>query len=302
MKDKRICVICGGAGSEREVSLRSGNAAYNVLIENGYKFTTLFDLTDSNIGELFDIAPDLCLVAVHGRFGEDGVLQGYMEMMMTPYTGSGVSASVVAFDKYLSKLCFEANKIPTAPHYLTDGVELWQTYPCVVKPSRDGSSVGITIAHDREELIKGIAEARRYDDKVLVEKFIAGKELTVAILDGEIFPPIWIKPKSGVYDYESKYTKGATEYLFDLELAEDEVKAVKDTALRAYRALGCEGVARVDLIYDGKTPYVLEVNTVPGMTETSLLPKACAEAGLSFIALLERMLNGALVRWTYKRK
>jgi D-alanine-D-alanine ligase len=150
--------------------------------------------------------------------------------------------------------------------------------------------------NDKPSLDNAISEAKKYDEKVIVEKFISGKELTVAIFDDTLFPPIWVKPKSGVYDYESKYTKGATEYIFELDMTDEEVELVKNTAMRAYKSLGCRGVARVDIIYDGETPYVLEVNIVPGMTETSLLPKASEKGGVPFIALIERMLSEALNR------
>ncbi len=300
MKSKSICVLYGGHPSEREVSLRTGKAVYDSLVNSGYTNVTLLDIKGSNAEELLDISPDVCFIAIHGRYGEDGVLQGYLEMLMIPFTGSGVSASAVAFDKTLSKLCFESCKVPTPPYYVVNGCEAASRFmPCVIKPAREGSTVGITIARSSEEFSKGVELALQYDKKVMVEKFIPGKEFTVSIFDGEAFPPIWIKPASGFYDYKSKYTKGATEYLFDLEISEAEMELVKKTALKAYNSVGCEGVARVDIIYDGEIPWVLEVNTVPGMTETSLLPKAAERAGMSFLQLVERMLAQAYKKWKH---
>jgi D-alanine-D-alanine ligase len=253
---------------------------------NGYEKTTLFDFTGDNINDLASLDPDVCFVALHGRFGEDGVIQGYLEAMGIPYTGSGVRASVLALDKYLSKLVFLGAGVPTP--------KMSKNIPCVVKPVAEGSSVGVVIVKDIAELNGAIANSKKYSEKVLVEEFIEGKELTVSVFGEDVFPPIWIKPKSGVYDYESKYTKGATEYVFDLDMSADVITEVKEIALKAYKSLGCRGVARVDLIHDGVSAYVLEVNTVPGMTETSLLPKSAEKSGLPFIALIERMLKEAL--------
>ena len=299
MKDKFICILYGGHRDERDVSLRTGSAVYDVLLNGGYENVTLYDIKDGNAREILALTPDVYFMAVHGKYGEDGVLQGYLEMMTIPYTGSDVRASVLAFDKTLSKLCFEKCNVPTPPYYLIDGSEQREQFlPCVVKPARQGSTVGITIAHSSEEFRKGVELALRYDRKVIVEKYIVGKEFTVSILEGDVFPPIWIKPASGFYDYHSKYTKGATEYLFELGISDEETEFVKSTALRAYDSLGCEGVARVDIMYDGHIPYVLEVNTVPGMTETSNLPKAAERAGVSFLQLVERMLAQAFRKWS----
>ncbi|MDR0454535.1 MAG: D-alanine--D-alanine ligase [Deferribacteraceae bacterium] len=294
MKNKSVCILYGGHPSERDVSLRTGKAVYNTLVNGGYKKVTLLDIKDGSAKELINIAPDVCFIAVHGKYGEDGLLQGYLEMLGIPYTGSGVSASAVAFDKALSKHCFEYHGIPTPQYYISNGCEHGARFmPCVVKPAREGSTVGISIAYNDSDFIKGLEVALRYDNKVIVENFISGKEITVPILNGKTLPPIWIKPPDGFYDYRAKYTSGVTEYLFDLEIKDEETEFLKYVSLKAYKSLGCEGAARVDIRYDGQIPYVLEINTVPGMTETSLLPKAAEYAGISFLQLAEEMLEQA---------
>ncbi|MDR2870786.1 MAG: D-alanine--D-alanine ligase, partial [Deferribacteraceae bacterium] len=262
MKNKKITILYGGETSEREVSLRTGQAMYNVLTAGGYQHVKLLDATRANITELVNERPDVCLMALHGKHGEDGLMQGYLEMLNIPYTGSGVAASAVAFDKYLTKLCFDAKQIPTAKYWLAgeEDEELLSTLKtamhfqtCVVKPSREGSTVGISIVKAPADYDKAVAEAAKYDKKVLVEAFIEGKELTIAIFEGRALPAIWIKPNSGFYDYQSKYTKGATQYLFDTALNKEDTTLINETALAAYQALGCDGVARVDIIFDGKT-------------------------------------------------
>jgi D-alanine-D-alanine ligase len=298
MKKLKITVLYGGESSEREVSLRTGQAMHNALVAGGYSNVKLLDAKRENISELSDplTRPDLCLLALHGKYGEDGVIQGYLEMLNIPYTGSDVAASAVAFDKYLTKLCFDAENVPSADWWLSSDTGVQPSFPCVVKPAREGSTVGISIVKSAAEYDAAVHEASQYDEKVLVEKFVSGKELTITVLNGHVLPAIWIKPDSGFYDYKSKYTKGATKYLFDTGISDIEMVVINSTALKAYTVLGCEGVARVDIIYDGKTPYVLEVNTIPGMTETSLVPKAAAQAGISFLEVLEAVMNVALSR------
>lgn len=294
MNNLDILILFGGKSSEREVSARTAVAIYESLKNKAYERVNLLDIS-FNIGQIAESKPDICIIAVHGSAGEDGKLQGYLDMLEIPYTGSDVEASALAFNKYLSKICFEANNIPT-PAYFVAGKSENKFTKCVVKPVRQGSTVGISVVSDKADYEKAINYAYEFDSFVMVEEFISGKEFTVSIFNGEALPIIWIRPKSGFYDYESKYTKGHTEYLFETGLTEDEEQIIKKIALDAYNALGCSGVARVDFIYDGKTPYVLEVNTVPGMTETSLLPKAAQKAGISFIQLVEMMMKDGLER------
>jgi len=214
--------------------------------------------------------------------------------MGIPYTGSGFQSTLTAFDKVVSKEQFHKNCIPTPRSKTLKEYTPMPFGECVIKPAREGSSVGIHIVDNEADYKEKLEDTFRYDKKVLVEEKIDGMELTVGVLAGEVLPVIWIRPKSGVYDYESKYTKGKTEYIFDTGLSEAEYKKVQGTAMMAYDSLECSGYGRVDVMYDGKVPYVLEVNTLPGMTETSLFPKAAAEAGYSFDELIEKMLLEAL--------
>lgn len=290
MKSKNIYILYGGEKSEREVSLRTGKAMFDALSGLSYENLTLFDVVKENIDEIVSVRPDICLIAIHGRYGEDGQLQARLDELKIKYTGSGVVASALAFDKYLTKLCLATANVPTPEYWLSkDLTNSEDAVPCVVKPVAEGSSVGISIVKKADEYKAAVELAEKYDKWVLVERFIDGKELTVGIVDGRALPPVLIKPKSGLYDYESKYTAGATEYLFDTGLTDDEIRLVQKVALKTYDVIGCSGVARVDIMYDG-SPYVLEVNTVPGMTETSLLPMGAKAAGMDFAALVEYIL------------
>lgn len=289
---KRIVILYGGPSAEREVSLNTGQGVYNALKEAGWENIELMDAMSVNLARLANDRPDICFNAVHGKFGEDGGLQGYLEVLGIPYTGSGIEASALAFDKHLSKLVFEKEGLHV-PETLSESS---LRFPCVVKPARGGSSIGITVVKSEAGYAAARELAARYDNKVLTEAFISGLELTVSVLNGIVLPVIWIRPASGVYDYESKYTAGKTEYLFELGLEAEEIKCIEETALRAYKVLEAKGAARTDVLYDTrtKTPYVLELNTMPGMTATSLLPKAAGRAGISFAGLIRLMLEDAI--------
>jgi len=290
VKDKKVAVLYGGLSSEREVSLRSGKAAYDSLVRLGYE-TFLIDMGRDVAEKILEVKPDVCFIALHGTYGEDGRIQGMLDIMGIPYTGSDYQSNLIAFDKLLSKEQFVKYKIPTPDYLALDSYETGMPYKkSVVKPARQGSSVGIHIVSDENDYREKLEDAFKYDTKVVVEKCINGQELTIGVVAGETLPIIWIRPKKGVYDYESKYTVGMTEYVFDTGLSKAEYNKIQYTAMRAFEALECSGYGRVDIMYDGKTPYVLEVNTLPGMTETSLLPKAAAEAGMSFDQMVEKML------------
>jgi D-alanine-D-alanine ligase len=294
MKDKKIAVLCGGLSSEREVSLKSGKAVHSALISNGYKNAVLIDVDYDIAKKLIDEKIDICFNALHGKFGEDGCIQGLLNMMNIPFTGSGVTSSAICFDKVISKYIFEAEDIKTPPYVVYENSKSILEIPfekCVVKPSREGSTIGVSIVDNEKDFCEALKVAKKYDSKVLVEKFISGKELTVSILGNQVLPAIWIRPKKGFYDYESKYTKGMTEYLFETGLDSSQNKRLYEISTKTVNALGCTSATRVDLIYDGIDFYVLEVNTCPGLTETSLLPNAAREAGMSFIQLIERMLE-----------
>ncbi len=293
MKNKAIAVLYGGKSSEREVCLKTGRAVYNAMLKGGFKNICLIDV-DKNLCKNIDkFNPDICFIALHGTYGEDGKIQGLLEMLEIPYTGSGVFANAVAFDKDITKQLLNINNIKTPNYYLSDNLPEDLTFPCIVKPAREGSTIGITIVEKESELHPAIDEAKKYDSKVLIEDFIDGKEITVSILNGKVLPHIYIRPKNGFYDYESKYTKGMTEYLFETGLTERQIEKINFTALKIYEIFSCEGAARVDFIFDGQNAWVLEINTLPGMTETSLLPKAANKAGISFLELVEELLKGA---------
>lgn len=294
MKNKKIAVLYGGLSAEREVSLRSGAAAAKALQEAGFTDVTLVDAGHDLPARLLELKPDVCFNSLHGTFGEDGRIQGMLELMDIPCTGSDSQSSTIAFDKLLSKVIFALNNVPT-PDYIQLKRESKAPFkPCVIKPCRQGSTIGITIAKTEEEFEKGKKEAFIYDERVIAEQYINGKELTIGILSSKVLPIIWIRPKSGFYDYQSKYTKGATEYVFETGLTKDEEKLIKDTALHAFESLACASYGRVDIMYDGKTPWVLEINTLPGLTETSLLPQAAAKEGISFPELVTAMIGDAL--------
>ena len=239
-------------------------------------------------------------ICLHGRYGEDGTVQGLLELMQVPYTGSGVMSSSIAMDKVVSKQLMLYHEIST-PGFVAyrsgeDRRALLQScrhFPLVVKPAREGSTIGITIARDQDQLRAGLDEALQHDGLVLIEDFIKGDEVTVSVLNGEPLPIIKIVPKSGFYDYQSKYTPGQTEYLLPAPLDALLYSRLQETSVAACRALSCRGAARVDFMIRGQEFFCREINTIPGMTETSLLPKAAAEAGVSFNELVMRILDDA---------
>ncbi|MBI5892302.1 MAG: D-alanine--D-alanine ligase [Deltaproteobacteria bacterium] len=300
----RIGVLMGGMSSEREISIRSGTAVYNALIKKCYNAVKI-DVDRNIAGVLKKKKIDIAFIALHGKYGEDGTMQGLLEIMGMPHTGSSVMASSMAFDKTKAKEIFRFHNIPTPDWEVVEkgfkAGALWARVqgfkgfnlklPVVVKPAREGSTIGLTVVKQKRGLQKALKKAGRYDDKIIVEKFILGRELTVGVLKGHALPIIEVKPKNGLYDYKSKYTKGMTEYICPAPLIKTLESRIKKIALDAYNALGCSGAARVDIMLDKKNrPYVLEVNTIPGMTELSLLPKAANHAGIDFPELVEMML------------
>jgi len=298
LKEKRIGVLMGGLSAEREVSLRTGRAVANALRLSGYEAIEIDagrDLPEVLTKEKVDVA----FLALHGRYGEDGAVQGMLEMMGIPYTGSGVLASALAMDKVTAKkvLGFHGVRTPDFalfregddPQALLERISL----PFVAKPSREGSTIGISIVRKLEELEKGLQEALQCDTKVLVEEYVEGIEVTVGVLDGNALPIVQVVPKGGFYDFHAKYTKGETEYLVPAPLDEDLADKIKRAAEVAFDALECSGAARVDFIIRGDELHCLEVNTIPGMTETSLLPKAAVSVGIPFEELVQRILEGA---------
>jgi D-alanine-D-alanine ligase len=288
LSNKKIAVLMGGPGSEREVSLASGKAVLKALQGLGLDATAV-DVTDAALALPSGI--DLAVNLIHGTFGEDGRLQQMLEDCGVPYTGAGVESSRKAFDKNLAKAAFIAAGVPTPQSEILDvsaGPVLPSlAAPFVVKPPREGSSVGVHIVRDASQAHAAIADAAKYGNDILIEQFIEGMELTVGILDDSPLPVVHIIPPEGVYDMASKYpwlsgAKGS-QYICPADLDEETTRAVQQAALAAHRSLGIEIYSRVDVLLDSRMrPYVLEANTIPGMTETSLLPKAAAAAGIPF--------------------
>jgi D-alanine-D-alanine ligase len=310
---RRVGVIMGGSSGERDVSLRSGAAVADALESRGHHVVRI------QLGENFgpELAGtlqrnkiDAAFLALHGRHGEDGCVQGLLELARVPYTGSSVLGSALAMDKLKAKEMFRLHNVPTPPYYTVrrdEDPDIEAThgsfgFPAVVKPRGEGSSLGVTKVHSVAELGAAIALAFEFDDTAIVERFVAGKEINVGILDGRVLGAIEIASKNELYDYEAKYTPGMTEYFMPARLPPTRYRGVLNLAERAAAALGCSGAVRVDLLVtSGENEYVLEVNTLPGMTPQSLLPKIAAHAGLDFAQLCEVILDTAKLHQPLRR-
>ena len=298
MKTLNVVVMLGGPSAEREVSLHSGAAVAGALRSLGCSVIEL----DPRSG-WFDLPADTDLVflTLHGTYGEDGTVQRQLEKLGVAYTGCDSESSRIAFDKVLTKRrCIQAG-IPTAAFLVVDSANTQMPKdlrpPLVVKPVRQGSSVGLQFVEQAEDWKNAVAEALKYDSEVLVEERIAGRETTVGILGNQALPVVEVRPKSGAYDYRNKYTKGMTEYFCPAHFDSDTTRKIQAAALGAFQAIGGRDYARVDvMVRPSGEPVVLEVNTLPGMTETSLLPKAALAAGLSYDQLCRRMMELALCR------
>ncbi|MBF0622326.1 MAG: D-alanine--D-alanine ligase [Magnetococcales bacterium] len=302
---KKIGVLMGGVSEERPVSLNSGRAMAAALVRQGYDVVSID--VDRNLAQTLINTPiDVAVLALHGPLGEDGTVQGLLEIMGIPYTSPGVTASAVCMDKPMAKRLFRDGGIKT-PAWITleidNSTSLNQALaacdalpaPWFVKPCGSGSSVGVTRVEDRGMLQSALESAAEVSSHVLVEQEVRGAELACAVLSGEVLPLIEIRPKDGIYDYENKYTAGRTDYLIPPpDMSQSTIQAASDAALAAYKVTGCRGLSRVDVLVDADDqPWVLEVNTIPGMTETSLVPKAAAAAGMGFDDLVERILQSA---------
>ncbi|MBN2706783.1 MAG: D-alanine--D-alanine ligase [Deltaproteobacteria bacterium] len=295
----KVGVLYGGLSAEREVSLKSGKAVGLALQESGY-LVTLIDVDRQVCARLIESQVDVVFIALHGTYGEDGTIQGILEYLKIPYTGPGVMASSIAMHKVMSKRVLLSYEIPTPDYTVPVAGETAIAvppggYPLVVKPVAEGSSLGMSIVTGAEQLPRALAEARRFSPQVMIESYIPGLELTASVLGGEALPLIEIRARGGVYDFRAKYTKGYSEYLVPAPIAPEIGRKVQALARTSARVLGCtRGAVRVDFRLDMENnPYVIEVNTVPGMTETSLLPQAAEAAGISFTALIDRILQGA---------
>jgi D-alanine-D-alanine ligase len=299
----KVAVLLGGPSSEREISFLSGNAVLAALKERGVD-AHAFDPQERPLHELAADAFERVFIALHGRFGEDGTVQGALEVMGIPYTGSGVMASALAMDKWRTKLIWLASGIPTPRYRVVDAATDWMGVvaelglPLIVKPAREGSTIGITkvTTVDGDELASAYADAATHDDLVLVEEFVEGAELTVSILDDRALPLIRIEAPQGNYDYHNKYFSDATKYFCPCGLPPEKEREIQAKSIEAFHVVGCAGWGRLDLILkaDGSFQF-LEVNTSPGMTGHSLVPMAAREAGIAFPDLCVEILRGAHV-------
>lgn len=297
-----ITVLAGGPSDEREVSLASGQCVAGALASRGHR-VSMRDISPDDLSAL-DRPADLVFIALHGTFGEDGAVQSLLEQRGIPFTGSGAAASALAMNKALSKARFMERGLPT-PRYevvragsrMAEVLERWRM-PVVVKPTGSGSSVDTYIVRSDDVLASILPDVVRKHGEALVEECIDGPELTIGILGSCALPPIQIRTKRAFYDYQAKYIDGDTEYLFDIALPERVLGAMQAMSLRAAEALGCRDMCRVDWMVDRIThePYILEVNTIPGFTSHSLLPKAAAKAGIGFADLCQRIVELALNR------
>ncbi len=297
----KVAVLFGGRSAEREVSLKSGAAVLAALQRSGVD-AHAFDPAERELSDLKKERFDRVFVILHGRYGEDGTVQGALELMGIPYTGSGVMASAIGMDKWRTKLVWQAGGLPipeyealTAPtdwNAVADHLDL----PLFVKPATEGSSVGVTKVKTVEELPSAYAEAAKHDKVVIAETFMSGGEYTATILNGRALPVIKIEPANEFYDYEAKYLRDDTRYLCPCGLSAEDEAEMQRLALRAFELVGCQGWGRVDFLRgeDGK-PYLLEINTAPGMTDHSLVPMAARQAGISFEQLVVQILEGAHV-------
>lgn len=293
---KHVCVLKGGWSNEREVSLVSGTAITEGLKEAGYRVTEV-DVEPDIYKVLQELRPDAVFNGLHGTWGEDGCVQGLLETLKIPYSHSGVKASALAMDKILSKKLFQSIGIPCASDMIVDADELFQSDPMprpfVVKPYNDGSSVGVVIVEDGDNFSADMDGPWKDTAKLMVEKYIPGRELTVSVLGDRALCVTELKPKVGFYDYKAKYEDGMTDHILPAELTMDQERSIKNMALKAHEILGCRGVSRSDFRMDGDDIYILEINTQPGMTPLSLLPEQAQFMGISFSALVSMMIEDA---------
>lgn len=302
-KNSKIAVLCGGMSSESEVSMRSGKGCFEALKRLGFNNAELV-VVDENIAEVLKNGKyDYAYNALHGKYGEDGCIQGILEILKIPYTGCGVMASAVCMHKEYTKRILSTTEIPLIKSvYVRKGEDVVEKtkdlkYPLITKPVCEGSSFGMTKVNTPDELVAAYNEAAKYNPDVLIEEYLVGVGCTVGVLedDGKPFATeiLELRPKNEWYDYEAKYTKGMTEFILPAELSDEMTKRVKELAVKAYETAGCSGVSRVDFLIVNDIPYVLEINTSPGMTETSDLPAQSAAMGIDYDNLVLLILNSA---------
>ena len=308
-KKPTVALLYGGFSTEREISLKSGEQVYKALVKRNYP-TIKIDVDTNLVSKLKQFKPDVCFIALHGRYGEDGTIQGLLNILDIPYTGSSVLASALAMDKVMAKKVLSLEGISTAPFIslsnfdhrmveeVIEDIKKKLKMPVVVKPANEGSTIGMSIVKKPEALQEAIGLASKHDKSILIENFIEGTEVTVAILGNKnpiALPTLEIETKTDFYDYETKYSAGLSRHIIPARISEEKQLMVKEMALAAHKALGCRGFSRVDIIVPKKeNPVVLEVNTIPGMTKLSLFPDACKAAGIEFEDLIEKIIDLAL--------
>ncbi|MCL2335656.1 MAG: D-alanine--D-alanine ligase [Endomicrobia bacterium] len=297
LKNKKIGVLYGGLSSEREISLKSGKAVYNALKKLKLNVCAI-DVGRNAAAQIKKEKIDIAYIVLHGAGGEDGTIQGMLEVMGIAYTGCGVFANSASMDKDIAKVLFKCAGILT-PKWVTlkkyEPVPEIKKYPVVVKPAAQGSAIGVSIVKKASEFSKALKEAFKFDDTVIVERFISGTEITVGVLDGHALPVIEIVPKGKFYDFKSKYAKGGSRHIIPARISKKAYAQAQNTAEKVFKTLKCRAVSRIDMIVDKNDKvWVLENNTVPGMTETSLLPDEGKAAGLSFSDLVLKILKSAL--------
>jgi D-alanine-D-alanine ligase len=301
-----IGVLLGGPSAEREISLKSGRAVSRALREAGYRVVEIGEKEEIEAGIRFH-RPAAAFISLHGRYGEDGEVQRLLEEMNIPYTGSGIEASRRAMDKAESRRIFSAAglSVPPGRLYGPDSVPGSPPFPfpVVVKPAREGSSIGLSLVRGPEEFAPAVERAREYDREILVEEYIPGRELTAGILDDRPLPLVEIKPGNPFFDFEAKYVRGRSEFVVPAPLPPAQYRQAQELGLAAHRVLGCFSYSRADIIIGSSgRPFLLEVNTIPGFTATSLLPQAAAAAGIDFPELCRRLLADALTRGNYQKR
>lgn len=307
MDTLKIAVLYGGVSKERDVSISSSKGIMKALKQNGHDVVGI-DFHPDRLREIIALDVDLVFIGLHGKFGEDGSIQGLLDMLNIPYVGSGVMASALAMDKYKAKQLFEAIHIPVAKgnkyritaqtnvDEIVGHIHTLFTPPFVIKPNREGSTLGLTIVTDKAETKEAVLRANQSDDFILVEEFIQGKELTVPVMgkmnEETALPIIEIIPKNEFYDYEAKYATGGSEHIIPARLNDDVTAKIKQYAVMAHQVLGCKTYSRADfLLTDNGTPYILEVNTLPGMTPTSLFPDSAKKVNISYEEMIEKFVQ-----------
>lgn len=305
-KNSKIAVLCGGLSNEREVSLRSGKNVFKALIELGYKDVTLIDVDRNIASVLVENKIEYVVNVLHGRYGEDGCIQGVLEFLNIKYSGCKVKSSSICMDKIMTKRVLSAVDIPliksvnvTKDNYKEEVKKL--NYPIIIKPACEGSSIGMTKVNSENELDCAINEALKCDSEILIEEYLVGESATVGVLEREVdgkietfaTPILGFKTKTEWYDYEAKYTKGLTEFILPANFSEELTKKIKDLAILAHKTCACKGVSRVDFLVHNNIPYILEINTNPGMTDTSDLPAQSAAMGINYNELVDIILKSA---------